>query len=105
MTASPVPLPDVPRTIGGIARWLRPELHDQFWEAVRAIHDDVSAGMLLDDWWRQAVIDTAGNDTTKRAALEDAADLQLIAWASEESDGSALTHAEAMAVVERAQAS
>ncbi|MGK5549171.1 hypothetical protein ACSNOH_31260 [Streptomyces sp. URMC 127] len=37
----------------------------------------------IDDWWRQAVVDTAGDDEAARSALEDAADLRLIEVARE----------------------
>ncbi|MEU1312387.1 hypothetical protein ABZ419_26335 [Streptomyces cinnamoneus] len=80
-------LPDIPRTIGGIAAALEAHWQDKFWDDVRRIHDGISARMTIDDWWRQAVIDTAGEDTDKRAALEDAADLHLIELAKADSNG------------------
>ncbi|MGW2364196.1 hypothetical protein ACWCZ5_01200 [Streptomyces sp. NPDC001667] len=98
-------LPDIPRTIGGIAAALEAHWQDKFWDDVRRIHDGISARMAIDDWWRQAVIDTAGSDTAKRAALEDAADLHLIALARADSDGTTMNHEEAMAVFDQAQAS
>ncbi|MFQ6198553.1 hypothetical protein [Streptomyces sp. NPDC000405] len=98
-------LPDIPRTIGGIAAALEAHWQDKFWADVRSIHDGISARMTIDDWWRQAVIDTAGDDTVKRAALEDAADLRLIELAKADSDGTALSHAEAMLVFDQAQVS
>ncbi|MEV4923541.1 hypothetical protein [Streptomyces roseoverticillatus] len=98
-------LPDIPRTIGGIAAALRPELQPRFWDEVRRIDHPDAAGLLLDDWWRQAVVDTAGDDEAARAALEDAADLHLIEVAREESGGRAMTHDEAMAVISEARAS
>ncbi|RLU96816.1 hypothetical protein CTZ27_17625 [Streptomyces griseocarneus] len=55
--------------------------------------------MTIDDWWRQAVIDTAGDDTAQRAALEDAADLHLIALANADSDGSTMSHEEAVLMI------
>ncbi|MEU3752201.1 hypothetical protein AB0H17_05440 [Streptomyces olivoreticuli] len=98
-------LPDIPRTIGGIAAALEAHWQHKFWDDVRRIHDGISARMTIDDWWRQAVIDTAGDDTAGRAALEDAADLHLIELAGADSDGTTMSHEEAMAVFDQAQAS
>ncbi|MBO0656751.1 hypothetical protein J1792_29605 [Streptomyces triculaminicus] len=98
-------LPDIPRTIGGIAAALETHWQDKFWDDVRRIHDGISARMTIDDWWRQAVIDTAGEDTVRRATLEDAADLHLIELAKADSDGITMSHDEAMAVYEQTQVS
>ncbi|KNB51942.1 hypothetical protein [Streptomyces caatingaensis] len=87
-------LPDIPRTIGGIADALDERWHRRFWDDVRGVDSPGALGLLLNDWWRQAVVDTAGDDPEARAALEDAADLHLIELARAESDGSTLTHAE-----------
>ncbi len=101
----PVELPDIPRTIGGIAGALRPELQARFWDDVRRIDNPDAARLLLDDWWRQAVVDTAGDNEAARSALEDAADLHLIEVARAESDGRTMTHDEVMAMLDEAKAS
>ncbi|WP_372409559.1 hypothetical protein [Streptomyces luteireticuli] len=77
-------LPDIPRTIGGIADALDGRWHGRFRDEVRDADSPDALGLLLNDWWRQAVVDTAGNDPEARAALEDAADLHLIELARAE---------------------
>lgn len=98
-------LPDIPRTIGGIADALDQSWHTRFWDDVRRVDSPGALDLLLNDWWRQAVVETAGDDPAARAALEDAADLHLIELARAESDGRTVTHAEAMAMLDQQAAS
>ncbi|UZJ30089.1 hypothetical protein [Streptomyces endophytica] len=77
MDDSEVRLPDIPRTIGAIAEALPEHRLPGFWQQVGALGDGDDLELLLDDWWLQAVVDSAGDNDLRRAQLEEAAELHL----------------------------
>ncbi|MFE0381074.1 hypothetical protein ACFW1M_37180 [Streptomyces inhibens] len=77
MDDAQVRLPDIPRTVGAIAEALPEHRRPDFWQQVRTVGDGDDLELLLDDWWLQAVVDSAGDNDRHRAQLEEAAELHL----------------------------
>lgn len=89
--------PGIPRTVSGVRAALRPTFHGGFDADLATLSRGISFEVFLDEWWTQAVVDTAADDDGRDRAL-DFADL-AVAFRISASGGPTMTSAEVAAMV------
>ena len=64
-----VPAPDIPRTVAGITRALRPHDRAVFQAELASCGDGTAFDVLLDAWWAQAAVDAYTDQHNREQAL------------------------------------